>query len=298
MKVTLIPSPSLFPDPPPIDELGRKLLDITRIVPVGQEKKPAASARALWELAGKPDSVFTRWTKNGIKREQLVEGKDFVLRDRVGHAKNGRGGSNAQDWLFTPNAAKRVLAGDHSDLGRQIRAALIDLEERIERGDPEVMDYLMSRMDVEDLPKVANMAHDRAWRYWSKQGRSSEWFSHWWDVRTRGTVYRILFCAGLQRHGVSGRGFPDCTNAISLGLSGKTVRQQREAKGLAKSRTPRDVMELSELVDTMFAEDVSTQVLDDRDSQGNDACRHVCFQVASEVAQLRKRFAQPVAGKV
>lgn len=268
-----------------VDHAG-KLLASLKLVPMADGEKYTIGARELWEQLGKPNKRFANWIAGAIKRQDLKAGKDFALLHPKSAAKK-RGGHNAKDYLLTASSAKCIVASESNDIGRAVLKALIDLEERIDKGDPQLAAYIISRMDdPEDIAKVACKAQQRAWGYWQRQGKDWGWFEEWWKQRTTGVLLRVLFTDTLRDHGVSGAGYPRCTNAVYQGLTNKTAAQLRAEFGLGKSSTPRDAMDIHDLAALAFAESLAARQIEARNIQGNERCARVCGDVAKKVKVL------------
>lgn len=266
-------------------DVGQQLLDSFQLVPWGDSQLYAMSAQDLWKRLGKPVSRFRKWWAEASKRQQLVEGEDFRVSPRFGA--KPQGGRPEKDYLLTASAAKRVAASDSSDTGRAILRGLIDLEEKIQQGDPQLAAYIVSKMkDPEDLAEIASRAEQRAWRYWQRQGKTLEWFRNWWGERTKSILVRTLFTDVLRDHQVQGLGYARCTDATYQGLLGKTASQLRKELGLPKSKTPRDAMDIFDLVAVTFAENLAAKEIELANIQGNVPCESMCRSAAAKVRSI------------
>lgn len=112
----------------------------------------------------------------------------------------------------------------------------------------------------------------------------------WIAERAEGKKIRLEFTDCLRTHDVKGQhGYATCTNAIYQPLFGKTAKELREAWGLPAGATPRDHMNLHDLIFTKCAEALSTECIEANDSRGNKACASECQYVAAGIAALRPK---------
>lgn len=108
----------------------------------------------------------------------------------------------------------------------------------------------------------------------------------WLARRVQGKVVRNGFTDTLRDHGVTGKGYAQCTDAINRHIVGGTAVQVRKERGLKKQETLRDSMSIHELVATSMAEIVSTKRIDRENATGNKRCATVCDQSAASVMNL------------
>ncbi|MDR5813351.1 KilA-N domain-containing protein [Caballeronia sp. LZ033] len=118
--------------------------------------------------------------------------------------------------------------------------------------------------------------------------RASPAQQEWLAKRVQGKVARARFTSTLSEHGVTGRGFGDCTNAIYRGTLGGSKKEICQANGLdyKKGRSLRDVMNIDDLIATSMAELVAAKQIQKFNVRGNQPCADECLRSASKVAAL------------
>lgn len=119
---------------------------------------------------------------------------------------------------------------------------------------------------------------DRAIEGYRKQGKSEKWIK----ARLAGKIHRKEFTDTLQDHGVEGAGYGQCTDALYVPMLGRSAKQIREEKKLAKkSAATRDNLTAAELGAILFAEICATEMIDRRDVYGNRECVGCCKEAGS-----------------
>ena len=108
----------------------------------------------------------------------------------------------------------------------------------------------------------------------------------WLATRVQSTVARNELTSTLAAHGVAGKGFADCTNAIYKNVLGGKKSEICAARGLRKSTNLRNVMNIEQLVATSMSELVATKRIDVQNSRGNKACADQCHTASNQVMQL------------
>lgn len=108
----------------------------------------------------------------------------------------------------------------------------------------------------------------------------------WLAKRVAGKAARGMFTSTLQAHGVTGRGFADCTNAIYRPILGGKKSEICAQRGLRKSTNLRDVMDLEQLTRTALAEIVARKSIERFNVRGNDRCAFECGRAAERVAAI------------
>jgi KilA-N domain len=110
----------------------------------------------------------------------------------------------------------------------------------------------------------------------------------WLAKRIQGKVARGKFTGVLQEHGVTGRGYGDCTNAVYKNILGGTKRDICVANNIPykASLSLRDVMTVEQLTATAMAEIVSAKRIEKFDVKGNARCEQECDIAARSVAAL------------
>lgn len=198
---------------------------------------------------------FNDWIAARIKDYDFSEGRDFYS---IASKTPGKSGRPRKDYLLTMTTAKELAMVERTYAGREIRRYLIDLEERVARG---------------DVTLAAEIA-DRA------SNSDQEWLA----TRMQGKVARNRFTATLKSHGVEGRGYGDCTNEIYKPLIGGKADEIRQMRGLKRGANVRDSLPLKQLFAVGLAEILAAERIEARSVQGNVRCRTECSRAALSVA--------------
>jgi KilA-N domain len=96
--------------------------------------------------------------------------------------------------------------------------------------------------------------------------------NEWAAVRALGRVKRNEFTTTLQKHGVEGFGYANCTDTVYKELFGAPSKKLKEERCLPKTDNLRNRMTTDELVTVMFAETLSRQRIEEEDPVGNGPC--------------------------
>lgn len=110
--------------------------------------------------------------------------------------------------------------------------------------------------------------------------------AEWLARRVQSTVARNTLTSTLQAHGVSGKGYADCTNAIYKHVLGGKKSEVCAREGWRKSTNLRDKMDVTQLTMTAMAELVAQKRIDVKNQRGNKACADSCDHAAWSVAKL------------
>lgn len=108
----------------------------------------------------------------------------------------------------------------------------------------------------------------------------------WLAKRVQSTVARNALTSTLAAHGVAGKGFADCTNAIYKNILGGKKSEVCAQRGLRKSTNLRDVMSVEQLTMTAMSELVAQRRIEVKNQRGNKACADSCDHAAWSVAKL------------
>lgn len=108
----------------------------------------------------------------------------------------------------------------------------------------------------------------------------------WLAKRVQSTVARNDLTSTLAAHGVAGKGFADCTNAIYINVLGGKKSEICAARGLRKSTNLRNVMNAEQLTITAMSEIVARRRIDVTNVRGNKPCTATCDSAAASVMQL------------
>lgn len=108
----------------------------------------------------------------------------------------------------------------------------------------------------------------------------------WLARRVAGKAARGQLTATLSAHGVYGKGYADCTNAIYKPILGGKKSEICAMRGLSRSKNLRDVMDLEQLTRTALAEIVARKNIERFNVRGNDHCSQECGRAAQKVAAI------------
>lgn len=108
----------------------------------------------------------------------------------------------------------------------------------------------------------------------------------WLAKRVAGKAARGQFTSTLQAHGVVGKGFADCTNAIYRPILGGKKSEICAQRGLSRRTNLRDTMDLEQLTRTALAEIVARKTIERFNVRGNDRCASECSRAAERVAAI------------
>ena len=105
-------------------------------------------------------------------------------------------------------------------------------------------------------------------------------------ARAQSKVARNAFTDGLKRHGVTGKGYALCTNAIYEPLFGTNAKGLLALKNMPVTANAREVMDRRELVAVMFAEELALARIERDNVQGNPECIQHSRKAATETKRV------------
>lgn len=105
-------------------------------------------------------------------------------------------------------------------------------------------------------------------------------------ARAQSKVARNAFTDGLKRHGVTGKGYALCTNAIYEPLFGTNAKGLLALKSMPVTANAREAMDRRELVAVMFAEELALARIERDNSQGNPECIQHSRKAATETKRV------------
>ncbi len=108
----------------------------------------------------------------------------------------------------------------------------------------------------------------------------------WLAKRTAGKAVRGQLTATLAAHGVQGKGYADCTNAIYRHTLGAKKSELCAARNLPRTTNLRDLMDLEQLTRTALAEIVARKRIERFNARGNQGCAYECDRAAAGVASI------------
>jgi KilA-N domain len=110
--------------------------------------------------------------------------------------------------------------------------------------------------------------------------------AEWLSKRVQSTVVRNQLTSTLKAHGVYGKGFADCTNAVYRNVLGGKKSEVCAARGLRKGTNLRNVMSTEQLTLTAMSELVAKRNIERVNARGNNACTNHCDTAAYSVMKL------------
>lgn len=113
--------------------------------------------------------------------------------------------------------------------------------------------------------------------------RASKEANLWAGTRAMARSQRVSYTDVLRDHGVEGRGYGDCTNAVYERLFDGKAHQLKIRRGLPKKASLRDHMDVSELAYIAAAEALSSERIVDEDRRGNVECVSASAKSASAI---------------
>ena len=103
-------------------------------------------------------------------------------------------------------------------------------------------------------------------------------------ARENGKPIRSTFTSTLAEHGVRGRGFAQCTDAVYVGLFGKPAKRLKQDAGLkSKGDSLRDNMNHVQLMSVGLAEALASEQIEQEHAWGNDECADASAMAARSV---------------
>ena len=200
--------------------------------------------------------------KRDPRRWKLQDGAQFIefavatlnvpLRD-IYRATKGKGGGTFAHWQIALAYAKY--------LSPQLHMQVNEVYARVKSGDVTLAEEIADRASPEEQERHAK--------------------------RMAGKVARNRLTSTLASHGVSGRGFADCTNAIYRPILGGKKSEICAARNLPTKTNIRDVMDLEQLTRTALAEIVAKKRIERFNVRGNTPCVYECDQAARSVAAIQ-----------
>jgi hypothetical protein len=210
-----------------------------------------AAAKAAGQADGKADP--REWQrKDGAQFIEFVAGQLNVARGHIYAATRGKGGGTWAHWQIALAYAKYLSPALHMQVNE-----------------------VFARFKAGDVTLAADIAE-----------RASPEKAEWLARRTAGIVARKGLTSTLARHGVQGKGYADCTNAIYVNVLGAKKSQVVQQRGLPAGSNLRDHMDAEQLVATAMSEIVARKRIVRGDVHGNDRCAAECFGAARSVMQL------------
>ncbi len=200
--------------------------------------------------------------KRDPRRWKLQDGAQFIefavatlnvpQRD-IYRATKGKGGGTFAHWQIALAYAKYLSPALHMQVN--------EVYARFKSGDVTLAEEIADRASPEDQERHAK--------------------------RMAGKVARNQLTSTLACHGVSGKGFADCTNAIYKPILGGKKSDICAQRHLPQKTNMRDVMDLEQLTRTALAEIVAKKRIERFDVRGNALCATECHRAALSVAAIQ-----------
>lgn len=134
-----------------------------------------------------------------------------------------------------------------------------------------------ARFKKADVTLAANIAE-----------RASPEKQEWLAKRTAGIVARKSLTSTLAAHGVHGKGYADCTNAVYRNVLGGKKSEIVTRRNLDKDANLRDHMDVEQLIATAMSEVVARKRIVRHNARGNEHCVAECMSAAASVMQLMR----------
>jgi hypothetical protein len=184
---------------------------------------------------------------------ETVAGTLNVRSEHIMKTKRGKGGGTFAHWQIALAYAKYLSPALHMQVN--------EVYARYKSGDVTLADEIADRATPEQ--------------------------QEWLAKRTAGKAARNQLTSTLAAHGVYGKGFADCTNAIYKPILGGKKSEICAQRGLPANTNVRDVMDLEQLTRTALAEIVAKKRIARNNARGNATCAHECHIAATAVAHVQ-----------
>jgi hypothetical protein len=122
-------------------------------------------------------------------------------------------------------------------------------------------------------------ALDHAVRRYKRMG----WSDKQIQARLDGKVARYKLTDTLKNHGVEGKGYARCTDAVNVGLFGQTAKQLQASRDTKITRDGLDEIELAAL---NLAELKAGRTIEKTQAWGTPQCQSICASVANKIKQI------------
>ena len=119
--------------------------------------------------------------------------------------------------------------------------------------------------------------------------RASEEENRWAGMRALARSQRTSYTGVLKNHGVAGRGYMLCTDAVYAQLLGAPAWRLRQHRQIAKRANLRDHLSISDLSFVMAAEALAAERIEDEDRQGNAECVDASGRSAAAIRDAVER---------
>jgi len=224
--------------------------------------KRFVSLTDLWRAAGSPSGKEPAIWRRRDDAASFIKDLACSLNVRQSHvltSMRGKGGATWAHWQIGLAYAKHLSNEFHRFVNEAFR------EWAEERADPTL--------------KV-----ERAIDAYRRRGKDLGWI----EERVEGIAQRKSLVVVMADHNCKVKGkhdnpFSEGTRAISLAALGKTPKEIKSSKGLAKSARTRDYLAKHELSRLRFAECEAERLITETEADGNEACVEACRRAGRAV---------------
>lgn len=238
-----------------VRQLHSEVTDLS-IIDGGSDDK-RMSSREIARITGKRHDAVLRDIRKLLK--QQVNAHNFVEVEYI-----DKKGEKRPCFSLTKKGCLILASGYDARLREKIidRWATLELRNQEEKRDP-------------------SKAVSRAVSNWKKQGKSDKWI----ETRTQSVVRRHLFTDTLKAHGVEGKGYGQCTNAIYKPLLGGSKSEVVEKRKLPQGANLRDTLSGVELASVMLSEALAAERIETHHARGNSQCAEHSSIAATNVSR-------------
>ncbi len=229
----------------------------------------------MWKAAGSPVSQSPKHWKESAQGKGFIGGLAANLNSGISavykSTRGKHGGGTWAHWQIALAYAKYLSHGFH----RYVNEAFREWAE--EKADP----FLKADRAADAMVSV---------------GMTEAWAAQ----RLKSKGVRNLFTGTLADHNCKVKGsdnpFAEATRTVALVVIGKTPREFKADKGLAKSAPTRSHYTEQELIETQFVEISAVGLIKEESADGNDECLER-VQRAAAALKLAKEAMKPKPGK-
>lgn len=184
--------------------------------------------------------------------------------------------------LLTPHTNQHGLQGlTPNDVVVINEAAVYKLAFRSNKPAAEAFTDWVAEDVIPSIRKTGSYHATRRTKY-EKQGKELPWI----EEREEGIEARKTFTGVLKAHGVEGRGYSKCTNAVYLPVLGAPASIMKTRMGLKPKEQLRDNLSDLELAQIKLAEMCAGRRIEKDRLRGNDWCEMACFHSGHAVAAM------------
>lgn len=203
----------------------------------------------IWTLAGSPETKSPMKWRNSRAAQPLIS----ELQQRITTDNIKRGSPNFQviyspiGTSITGTFGHPILAAAYAGyLSPKLEIEVREIWLRYRSGDATLADEILERATAEE--------------------------NRWAGVRALSRSQRKSYTDALKDHGVSGKGYMECTEAVYLHLLGGKSYQLREKMKLPAKANLRNELSTDKLAYVMAAEALSSERIEEERRFGNSEC--------------------------